>query len=71
MSDTSKSYWRLCAVTKYNGAYSGLSNAYGRILEWIDQNNYKIVGNPYEKYVSGPMEGKEIVTEIYFPIVIK
>ncbi|WP_294349072.1 GyrI-like domain-containing protein [uncultured Clostridium sp.] len=61
----------LCAVTKYNGAYSGLSNAYGRILEWIDQNNYKTGGNPYEKYVSGPMDGKEIVTEIYFPIAIK
>ena len=61
----------LCAVTKYNGAYSGLSNAYGRILEWIDKSNYKIGGHPFEKYISGPMDGEEIITEIYFPIIEK
>lgn len=61
----------LYAVTKYNGPYSSLSNGYGRILEWIDKNNYKVVGHPYEKYISGPMDGGEIITEIYFPVIDK
>ena len=59
---------RLCAVTKFNGPYSSLSNGYGRILQWIDENDYVIDGHPYEKYIKGPMYGGEIITEIYFPV---
>lgn len=59
---------KLCAMIKYTGAYSTLSNGYGRVIEWMEKNGYKISGYPYEKYISGPMDKEEIVTEIYMPI---
>lgn len=58
----------LCAMTKYKGSYSGLSNGYGRIIEWIEKNGYEIDGHPFEKYINGPMDEGETLTEIYFPI---
>lgn len=59
---------QLCAKTVFNGPYSKLNIAYGKMLEWISKNNYKIIGSPYDKYIKGPADGKEIITEIYFPI---
>lgn len=58
----------LCVMIEFKGSYSKLSDAYGKLTEWIDENNYEVNGAPYEKYITGPMDGKEIVTEIYFPI---
>lgn len=58
----------LCAMIEFKGSYSKLSDAYGKLTEWIDENNYEVNGAPYEKYITGPMDGKEIVTEIYFPV---
>ncbi|WP_252230919.1 GyrI-like domain-containing protein [Clostridium sp. ZBS15] len=57
----------LCAMVTFEGPYSNLSCAYGKITEWINLNNYKIIDLPYEKYINGPMDGK-IITEIYFPV---
>ena len=54
----------LCAVLRYKGPYSSLSNGYGRILQWIDENDYVIYGHPYEKYIKGPMDGGEIIYSI-------
>ena len=59
---------QLCAKVVFNGPYSKLNIAYGKILEWIAKNNYKIVGNPYDKYIKGPDDGEETITEIYFPV---
>lgn len=65
---TRKLKGQLCAKTVFNGPYSKLNIAYGKLLEWISKNNYKIAGSPYDKYVKGPQDGGELVTEIYFPI---
>ena len=57
------------AMTVVKGPYSEkLSEGYAKLIEWISENNYKICGNPYEKYINGPMDGGEIVTEIYMPV---
>ena len=58
----------LCAMIEFKGSYSKLSDAYGKLTEWINENDYEINGYPYEKYITGPMDGGETVTEIYFPV---
>lgn len=58
----------LYATAEVKGPYSNLSSGYGKLVEWIDKNNYEFDGSPYEKYISGPIDKGEIVTEIYFPI---
>ena len=45
-----------------------LPEGYTKITEWIAENNYKIDGEPYEKYINGPMDKGEIITEIYMPV---
>ena len=57
-----------CAMTVIKGGYDNLSEGYAKIVEWITANNYKINGEPYEKYISGPMDAGEIITEIYMPV---
>ena len=59
----------LYATATIRGGYSNLSAGYGKLIEWINKNNYKINGESYEKYIKGPMDGDEIVTEIYMPII--
>lgn len=58
----------LCAMTTLVGPYSKLPEAYGKLTEWIDKNQYEITDSPYEKYIKGPMDGGDIITEIYFPV---
>lgn len=59
----------LYATATIKGGYSNLSAGYGKLIEWINKNNYKINGESYEKYLKGPMDGGEIVTEIYIPLI--
>lgn len=57
------------ATAVVKGNYSEkLGEGYTKITEWIAENNYKIDGEPYEKYISGPMDKGEIITEIYMPV---
>ena len=60
-----------CAVTLHKGGYSSLSDAYGALVSWIQQNGYEENGAPYDIYVKTgfdnlPMEDWE--TEVYFPV---
>ncbi|MBW6409439.1 MerR family transcriptional regulator [Clostridium weizhouense] len=57
-----------CAMTTFVGPYSKLNGAYGKLTEWIEKNKYEFIDAPYEKYIKGPMDGGDIITEIYFPI---
>lgn len=53
------------------GSYEGLSDAYGRLLGWIEANGYRIVGPNREIYLKGPgpeYEPSEYVTELQFPV---
>ena len=65
---TRKLKGQICAKATFSGPYSKLNMAYGKLLEWISENNYEISGSPYDKYIKGPQDGGECVTEIYFPV---
>ena len=61
----------LCATTIHKGAYSGLPDAYGAIVAWINANGYKMDGMPYEIYLKthfDKLPPEEWVTEIFFPV---
>lgn len=53
------------------GSYEGLSDAYDRLLGWIEANGYRIVGPNRELYLQGPgpdYEPPEYLTELQFPV---
>ena len=53
------------------GSYEGLSEAYGRLLGWIEANGYRIAGPSREIYLQGPgpdFEPPEYLTELQFPV---
>ncbi|MCH5209755.1 MAG: MerR family transcriptional regulator [Oscillospiraceae bacterium] len=61
----------LCASTVHIGGYSKLSEAYGALTKWIEENDYEITAPPYEIYVKThfdklPTEKWE--TRIFFPV---
>lgn len=61
----------LCTTTIHKGAYSGLPDAYGAIVAWINANGYKMDGMPYEIYLKthfDKLPPEEWVTEIFFPV---
>ena len=60
-----------CAKTTHVGPYSGLPDAYGAIVSWINANGYEMNGMPYEIYVKTQFDkvaAEEWVTDIYFPV---
>ncbi|MCH5188572.1 MAG: MerR family transcriptional regulator [Oscillospiraceae bacterium] len=61
----------LCAVTTHYGGYSNLSDAYGTMVEWINENGYEIAGPPYELYIKNQYDKlppEEWETKIFFPV---
>jgi effector-binding domain-containing protein len=59
------------ACTVHEGSYDGFTDAYGRLLGWIETRGYRIVGPNREIYIKGPgaeYEPSEYVTEIQFPV---
>lgn len=61
----------LCASTIHKGGYSSLSDAYGAIVQWIDDSEYEVVDCPYEIYRKNQFDGlavEEWETEIFFPV---
>lgn len=61
----------LCAVTVHKGGYSSLSDAYGALTSWIQQNDYEYNGAPYDIYVKTGFDGLDMEkweTEVYFPV---
>ena len=62
---------QLCAKTVHRGAYSTLSEAYGALVEWIEENGYAWDGAPYEIYTKTQFDSlapEDWETEIYFPV---
>ena len=60
----------LCAKGVHLGDYSTLHESYMAIGKWIEDNGYKVVRPPYEKYINDPENTPKeaLITEIYFPI---
>jgi len=62
----------MMVTTLHTGSYELLSLAYSAILNWIEENNYRIQGPCHEIYLCGPGDDTtpdHYVTEIQFPIV--
>jgi effector-binding domain-containing protein/DNA-binding transcriptional MerR regulator len=58
-----------CVVHK--GAYEYLSEAYGVIQKWIEENGYKVIGANRELYLEGEWSTnspEEYITEIQIPV---
>ena len=61
----------LCAMTVHKGGYSSLADAYGALVEWIQENGYECNGAPYDIYVktaSDSLAMEDWETEVYFPV---
>lgn len=58
------------ASALHKGTYSKLNASYSGIVEWIEANNYKIAGPPFEVYLNDPKDTAEddLRTELFFPI---
>ncbi len=60
-----------CAMTVHKGPYSSLSDAYGALVAWIEENGYEWNGAPYDVYTKNQFDNlapEEWETEVYFPI---
>ncbi len=59
------------ACLTLEGSYEGLSDAYSRLIQWIETNGYQIIAPNREIYLKGPgpnYEPAEYVTELQFPV---
>lgn len=60
------------ATTLHHGPYTGLSQAYNALLQWIEANGYHIVGPAREVYLQPASEGNQAdanaLTEIQMPV---
>jgi effector-binding domain-containing protein len=59
------------ACVTVEGSYEGLSDAYARLLGWIEANGYHIVDCNREIYIKGPgaeHEPEQYLTELQFPV---
>lgn len=62
---------QLCAMTVHKGSYASLSDAYGALVSWIEENGYEWDGAPYDIYAKSHFGGyapEDWETEIYFPV---
>lgn len=60
----------MCATVTVKGPYSQLTEAYSKITEWIEKEEYIMAAPPFEIYVTDPgrTDPKDFVTELYFPV---
>lgn len=61
----------LCAFTTHYGPYSGLSDAYGAIVKWLEHSAYEVADAPYEIYRKTQFDKlppSQWETDIYFPV---
>jgi effector-binding domain-containing protein len=53
------------------GPWDDFSSAYQALMQWIQANNYHVVGPNREIYLQGPESGvapEEYIVEIQFPV---
>ncbi len=59
------------ACIYHRGPFETLSASYGKIMKWIEENDYKISGKARESYIDGPWnknDPSDWLTEIQLPI---
>lgn len=60
----------LCASLTLKGPYSGISDCYAKLMQWVEKENYAIIAPPYDVYINDPCvtQPQDLITEIYFPV---
>ncbi|MFJ3390628.1 MULTISPECIES: MerR family transcriptional regulator [unclassified Lysinibacillus] len=60
----------LCAMATLIGSYDELPSIHTKLHVWIDENNFKLNGAPFEVYQTDPYSTPEEsnIIEVYFPI---
>ncbi|WP_025117149.1 MerR family transcriptional regulator [Lysinibacillus fusiformis] len=60
----------LCAMATLTGSYEELPSIHTKLHMWIEDNNYKLNGAPFEVYQTDPYSTPEEnhIVEVYFPI---
>ncbi|KPN98004.1 MerR family transcriptional regulator [Lysinibacillus sp. ZYM-1] len=60
----------LCAMATLTGSYDELPSIHTKLHMWIEENNYKLNGAPFEVYQTNPYSTSEEnnIVEVYFPI---
>ncbi|MCQ6307017.1 MerR family transcriptional regulator [Bacillus cereus] len=60
----------LCAMATLIGSYEELPFIHTKLHVWIEENNYKLNGAPFEVYKTNPYSTQEEnnIIEVYFPI---
>ena len=58
------------AFAKHMGAVSEVEGVYDQILEWVEENGYRVTGPSRELFLTNPMEvsEEELLTEIQIPV---
>lgn len=55
----------------HEGSYETVGGTYGQLMQWVEANDYRLVGPTREVYLQGPESGRDpssYVTEIQFPV---
>ncbi len=58
-------------VAHYYGPYAGTEAAHGLIDKWVKENNKKVIGSPWEVYITDPgvePDTMKWLTDVYYPI---
>jgi DNA-binding transcriptional MerR regulator len=60
----------LCAMATLIGSYEELPSIHTKLHVWIEENNYKLNGPPFEVYQTNPYStpDESTIIEVYFPI---
>lgn len=60
----------LCAMATLKGPYTELSSIYAKLNQWVEEEGYLVVSDPYEVYLTDPGQTvhEDNVTEVYFPV---
>jgi effector-binding domain-containing protein len=58
------------AFAKHMGAVSEVEAVHDQILEWVEENGYRVTGPSRELFLTNPMEvsEEELLTEIQIPV---
>ena len=56
---------------KYKGAHNEIKSAYDKMVDFVNNSDYDVIGSPREVYHNLPdeVEDSELITEIQFPVI--
>lgn len=57
--------------TTFIGPYSEIGEGYAAILDWIKENDYKVIRSPFARFIKSShskCSPQDYITEIYFPV---